>query len=76
MGFTPNSPNQSILVYKKKNHYNEWEFFYDPLADRMMGMPTNPVTAPIGGQQGGSPGAPPPVTTPSPQGTQGQPVQQ
>jgi type II secretory pathway pseudopilin PulG len=36
MGFSPNSPKQSILVYKKKNHYNEWEFVYDPLADQMM----------------------------------------
>jgi type II secretory pathway pseudopilin PulG len=36
MGFTPGSPKQSILVYKKKNHYNEWEFVYDPIADQMM----------------------------------------
>ena len=35
MGFSPNSPKQSILVYKKKNHYNEWEFVYDPITDRM-----------------------------------------
>jgi hypothetical protein len=34
IGFSPGSPRQSILVYKKKNHYNEWEFTYDPLADR------------------------------------------
>jgi len=34
IGFSPNSPKQSILVYKKKNHYNEWEFVYDPLADQ------------------------------------------
>ncbi len=36
IGFSPNSPKQSILVYKKKNHYNEWEFVYDPIADQMM----------------------------------------
>jgi type II secretory pathway pseudopilin PulG len=36
MGFSPQSPKQSILVYKKKNHYNEWEFVYDPMADQMM----------------------------------------
>jgi hypothetical protein len=36
MGVSPNSPKQSILVYKKKNHYNEWEFVYDPLADQML----------------------------------------
>jgi hypothetical protein len=38
MGFSPASPKQSILVYKKKNHYNEWEFLYDPVADQMMQM--------------------------------------
>ncbi|HEY1159829.1 MAG TPA: type II secretion system protein, partial [Terracidiphilus sp.] len=26
IGFSPTSPKQSILVYRKKNHYNEWEF--------------------------------------------------
>jgi type II secretory pathway pseudopilin PulG len=35
IGFSPNSPKQSILVYKKKNHYNEWEFVYDPLMEQM-----------------------------------------
>ena len=32
IGFSPASPKQSILIYKKKNHYNEWEFLYSPLA--------------------------------------------
>jgi type II secretory pathway pseudopilin PulG len=36
IGVSPTSTKQSILVYKKKNHYNEWEFFYDPLAEQMM----------------------------------------
>ena len=34
IGFEPASPKQSILLYKKKNHYNEWEFTYDPQQDR------------------------------------------
>jgi type II secretory pathway pseudopilin PulG len=54
MGFKPGSPKQSILVYKKKNHYNEWEFFYDPIADQMMtqgGLPPG-----TGGQTNGAPG--------------------
>jgi type II secretory pathway pseudopilin PulG len=34
IGFSPGSPKQSILLYKKKFHYNEWEFVYDPLADQ------------------------------------------
>ncbi|HUV68941.1 MAG TPA: hypothetical protein VMW15_04710 [Terracidiphilus sp.] len=33
IGFSPGSTRQSILIYKKKNHYNEWEFVYDPLSD-------------------------------------------
>jgi type II secretory pathway pseudopilin PulG len=37
VGYSPNSPKQSILVYKKKNHYNEWEFTYDPIMEQMYG---------------------------------------
>ena len=36
MGFSPNSSKKSILVYKKKQHYNQWEFVYDPLAEQML----------------------------------------
>jgi type II secretory pathway pseudopilin PulG len=36
IGFSPGSSRQSILIYKKKNHYNEWEFVYDPLAEQIM----------------------------------------
>jgi type II secretory pathway pseudopilin PulG len=50
MGFSPNSPKQSILVWHKKNHYNDWEFFYDPQADlTMLGGNTG-----LGGQPAGS----------------------
>jgi type II secretory pathway pseudopilin PulG len=35
IGVSPTSPKQSILVYKKKNHYNEWEFLYSPMSDQM-----------------------------------------
>ncbi|HEY1575550.1 MAG TPA: type II secretion system protein [Terracidiphilus sp.] len=34
IGFSPQSPKQSIYVYKKKNHYNEWEFLYSPQMDQ------------------------------------------
>jgi len=34
IGVSPVSPKQSILILKKKNHYNEWEFVYDPLTDK------------------------------------------
>jgi len=33
IGFSPASPRQSIMVYKTKDHYSEWEFVYSPLAD-------------------------------------------
>jgi hypothetical protein len=50
MGFSPNSPKQSIMVYKTKNHYNEWEFVYDPIAEQLMvtgsGGPTGLTTTP------------------------------
>ncbi|HKF49941.1 MAG TPA: hypothetical protein VKB38_21440 [Terracidiphilus sp.] len=36
VGFSPASPKASILVYKKKTHYNEWEFTYTPLMDQQM----------------------------------------
>jgi hypothetical protein len=74
IGFSPNSPKQSILVYKTKNHYNEWEFVYDPLAEQMMqggnsgtiGQPVaNPATT-FGGSStiGGSTTAPTQNQTP------------
>ena len=79
IGFSPNSPKQSIMVYKKKNHYNEWEFVYDPLAEQMMmqggntgsiGQPASATATPVGG----SPSAvtaptsnPPPASPPTQQ---------
>jgi type II secretory pathway pseudopilin PulG len=35
IGFSPASNKASILVYKTKTHYNEWEFVYDPMTDPM-----------------------------------------
>jgi hypothetical protein len=80
IGVSPNSPKESILVYKKKNHYNEWEFFYDPLADQMMqggntgmiGQPASATTTPVGPNSGlsGAPTLPPqptPQQPPAPQ---------
>ncbi len=57
IGFEPASPRQSILVYKKKNHYNEWEFTYDPLSDvkaiggsniGTIGQPASSTSTPVG----------------------------
>jgi type II secretory pathway pseudopilin PulG len=75
IGFSPASPNQSILVYKKKQHYNEWEFTYDPISELKgisggntgaIGQPASSTTTPIGASSpfgtspGSSPGASPP----------------
>ena len=47
IGVSPASPKQSLFVYKKKDHYNQWEFLYSPLQDmQQMG----------GGMTGGQPG--------------------
>ena len=57
IGFSPQSPKQSILVYKKKNHYNEWEFLYSPQMDQQTiaggntglgGQPASGTTTPVG----------------------------
>jgi type II secretory pathway pseudopilin PulG len=57
IGFSPASPRQSILIYKKKNHYNEWEFTYDPLSDMQtisggntgtVGQPASSTSSPVG----------------------------
>lgn len=73
IGFSPASPKQSIYVYKKKNHYNEWEFLYSPQMDQQqmgggntgaIGQPAGSTTTPIGGSTFGPTTAP--TTPPSP----------
>jgi type II secretory pathway pseudopilin PulG len=74
IGFEPASPKQSILVYKKKNHYNEWEFTYDPLSEMKtvgagntgtIGQPVGSPTTPAGGGTGNPPlGSAPTGSTP------------
>jgi type II secretory pathway pseudopilin PulG len=70
IGFSPVSPRQSILIYKKKNHYNEWEFTYDPISDMKtmsggnaggIGQPASSTTTQVG-----SPPTPGPNPSPSP----------
>jgi len=51
MGFSPNSPKKSIMVYKTKSHYNEWEFVYDPIAEKLL------AAAGMGGGGTGLPGS-------------------
>jgi len=74
IGFSPQSPKQSLIVYKKKNHYNEWEFLYSPLMDQqtmaggntgLVGKPASGTTTPIGGPSTVTPTAPTGPTTPT-----------
>jgi hypothetical protein len=34
VGVTSYSDHKTIRVFNKKNHYNQWQFIYDPSADR------------------------------------------
>jgi type II secretory pathway pseudopilin PulG len=53
IGVESTSPKLAILEYKKKKHYNEWEFIYDPLSERMT-VGGASVGQPIGGQGAGN----------------------
>jgi type II secretory pathway pseudopilin PulG len=79
IGVTPASSKTSILVYKTKTHYNEWEFDYDPIMEQMNmggggglgGQPASSMSSPLGGSQSpgstpgfGSPASPAPPTSP------------
>jgi hypothetical protein len=35
IGVESTSAKPSTLIWKKKTHFNEWEFWYDPNADRL-----------------------------------------
>ncbi|MGA8088250.1 MAG: type II secretion system protein [Terracidiphilus sp.] len=74
IGFSPQSPKQSIFVYKKKNHYNEWEFLYSPLMDQqtaaggntgLIGQPAGSTTTPVGGTPPTTPTTPTAPTNPT-----------
>ena len=68
IGFSPASRRRSLAVYKTMNHYNDWEFVYDPRADRVFPgqLPAQPPSGPptntgSPGFNPGSSGANPPV---------------
>jgi type II secretory pathway pseudopilin PulG len=54
IGFSPAAPRPSILIYKKKSQYNEWEFVYDPLTDMrtVSGGNTGMIGQPAGSTNG------------------------
>jgi len=73
VGVASTSKKESIKLLNKKNHYNDWEFVYDPSLDMTMagalgGGVTGPNPALTGGQAPGmqpgfgSPGMPGPQT--------------
>jgi type II secretory pathway pseudopilin PulG len=49
IGVESTNPKATILEYKKKKHFNEWEFWYDPNADRMMVSGGGSVGQPMSG---------------------------
>ena len=66
MGFSPAADKDSILIYKTKTHYTEWEFVYDPASDRGFGgVPyAPPAGPPTNTGAPGFPGANPSPTHP------------
>jgi type II secretory pathway pseudopilin PulG len=60
IGVRPNKAMASILVYKTKTNYEEWEFVYDPATD-----PTLPKWL-VDTPYYGAPGMPPPVSPTAP----------
>jgi hypothetical protein len=66
VGVASSSKAKSIRVFNKKDHYDKWQFYYDPSSDRggLISTPNQPplmqgsqVGQPINGQpQNGQPG--------------------
>jgi type II secretory pathway pseudopilin PulG len=72
VGVASTSKKESIKQLNKKNHYNDWEFVYDPTLDMTMagalgGGVTGPNPALTGGQ---TPGMQPSLGSPGMQGPQ------
>jgi len=67
IGVESTSPKATILEYKKKKHFNEWEFVYDPAAERLtLSNNTGAVGQPIGGAGNGGTGSGTQPVVPSP----------
>lgn len=61
VGVASVSKKESIRVFNKKHHYNEWQFVYDPMSDRggLLNAPVQPgLQQGIAPVQGGQPGSP------------------
>jgi type II secretory pathway pseudopilin PulG len=59
VGVTSYSDRKTIRVFNKKNHYNQWQFIYDPSSDRaIMRGPNQPLPIGTGQAPPGQNGAP------------------
>jgi type II secretory pathway pseudopilin PulG len=63
VGVASISKKQSIRIFNKKDHYDEWQFIYDPTSDRggLLNAPVQPglqqgIVAPAQGGQTAAPG--------------------
>jgi type II secretory pathway pseudopilin PulG len=54
VGFAPGKQAQSILLLKKKDHFNEWEFLYSPASDVKTITSGSATTAGSSSTSGGS----------------------
>jgi type II secretory pathway pseudopilin PulG len=66
IGFSPGVSKPSLLIYKKKDHLNEWEFTYDPIMEMMTvgGGNTGAIGQPAGTMPGAGGIGIPGITTP------------
>jgi hypothetical protein len=70
IGVESTSPKLAILEYKKKKHFNEWEFVYDPQEDRLtISNNTGAVGQPASGSSAGSIFGSPSLTNQAPNTT-------
>jgi type II secretory pathway pseudopilin PulG len=83
VGVASTSTKESIRIYNKKDHYNDWQFIYDPTSDRggLITGPYQPTLQAIlpgqnglggmnsGANQGITPGTGSPGTQSNPMGT-------
>jgi len=73
VGVASLSKEKTIRVFSKKEHYNDWQFIYDPTTDRggLITTPNQPPTQTAGQNLNGPPGAP---GTPGANGAPGAPA--
>jgi type II secretory pathway pseudopilin PulG len=80
VGVVSTSKKESIREFNKKNHYNDWQFIYDPATDRggLLNTPAQPaLQGGVGVGQPGQPGQPgsmPGIQSPGAGGAQTPPI--